>query len=138
MHLPRLRRSRDFASADPLSRRINAYQRMLGRNAFVRLNAAGRRRRLSADGPLVFVAAQPRGVVRFDSTRMAFGRGDRVAQAKYGSGTVLEVDEEYILIDFDEHGLRKFSARIVSLQSTGEPRREPANPKRPSRKRKPS
>lgn len=69
---------------------------------------------------------------------MAFGRGDRVAQAKYGSGTVLEADEEYILIDFDEHGLRKFSARIVSLQSTGEPRREPANPKRPSRKRKTS
>ncbi len=67
---------------------------------------------------------------------MAFGRGDRVAQAKYGSGTVLEADEDYILIDFDEHGPRKFSARIVALQSTGEPRREPQKPKRPARKRK--
>ncbi|MBI4476952.1 MAG: hypothetical protein HY654_07245 [Acidobacteria bacterium] len=51
---------------------------------------------------------------------------------------MLEADEDYILIDFDEHGLRKFAARIVALQSTGEPRREPANPKRPARKRKTS
>lgn len=67
---------------------------------------------------------------------MAFGRGDRVSQAKYGSGTVLEADEDYILIDFDEHGLRKFAARIVTLQSTGEPRREPQKAKKTTRKRK--
>ena len=57
-------------------------------------------------------------------------KGDRVVQPTYGAGTLVEVNEHHTVIDFDEHGRRTFSTRLVVLQSTNEPA-----PNRPSRKR---
>lgn len=41
--------------------------------------------------------------------------GDRVWHQKFYTGTVLEVDDQHLLIDFDLTGLRKFSSSHVLL-----------------------
>lgn len=54
-------------------------------------------------------------------------------QADYGSGTLTEVNEYHTVIDFDEHGVRKFVTRLVVLESTDEPapaRRKPVRRKK--------
>jgi hypothetical protein len=51
----------------------------------------------------------------------SWNKGDRVVQPTYGAGTLVEVNEHHTVIDFDEHGRRVFSTRLVSLQATSEP-----------------
>ncbi len=50
-----------------------------------------------------------------------WSKGDRVVQPTYGAGTLVEVNEHHTVIDFDEHGRRTFSTRLVTLQATNEP-----------------
>jgi hypothetical protein len=50
-----------------------------------------------------------------------WSKGDRVVQPTYGAGTLVEVNEHHTVIDFDEHGRRTFSSRLVVLQATSEP-----------------
>lgn len=50
-----------------------------------------------------------------------YAAGDRVAQAQYGAGTIVDVNEHHTVIEFDEHGVRRFSTRIVVLESTNTP-----------------
>jgi len=57
-------------------------------------------------------------------------KGDRVAQPTYGLGTLVEVNEQHTVIDFDEHGRRVFATRLVALQASNEPA-----PARAARKR---
>lgn len=45
----------------------------------------------------------------------------RVHHDKYGLGVVSATDSEYTVIEFDEHGKKKFVTRLVSLQSSEEP-----------------
>jgi hypothetical protein len=47
--------------------------------------------------------------------------GDRVTQANYGHGTITGADEHYTVIDFDEHGVKRFSSPMVVLERTSEP-----------------
>ena len=56
-----------------------------------------------------------------------FAIGDRVSQLQYGTGTVRRVDEHHTVIDFDEHGLRRFATAMVKLErsSTVEPDKPP-------------
>ena len=53
--------------------------------------------------------------------------GDRVSQPQYGTGTIRLVDEHHTVIDFDEHGLRRFATAMVKLErsSTVEPDKPP-------------
>jgi hypothetical protein len=51
----------------------------------------------------------------------SWAKGDRVLQANYGLGTLVEVNEHHTVIEFDEHGRRVFSTRLVVLQSSNEP-----------------
>jgi hypothetical protein len=51
----------------------------------------------------------------------AWAKGDRVSQATYGTGTLVEVNEHHTVIDFDEQGRKTFSTRLVVLQSSSEP-----------------
>jgi hypothetical protein len=53
--------------------------------------------------------------------------GDRVSQAQYGHGTIRLVDEYHTVIDFDDHGIRRFSTAMVKLErsSTVEPGKPP-------------
>jgi hypothetical protein len=60
-----------------------------------------------------------------------WSKGDRVVQPTYGAGTLVEVNEHHTVIDFDEHGRRTFSTRLVALSATN----EPAPNKAPARKR---
>jgi hypothetical protein len=51
----------------------------------------------------------------------AWAKGDRVTQATYGTGTLVEVNEHHTVIEFDEHGRRTFATRLVVLQSSSDP-----------------
>lgn len=59
-----------------------------------------------------------------------WSKGDRVVQATYGAGTLVEVNEHHTVIEFDEHGRRTFASRLVVLQATNEPA-----PNKPAKKR---
>lgn len=63
-----------------------------------------------------------------------FDKGDRVSQPQYGNGTIMEVDDNHTVIDFDEHGVRKFVSRLVTLAKSS----EPAPQKTPARRKKPA
>lgn len=45
----------------------------------------------------------------------------RVHHDKYGLGVVSETDSEYTVIEFDEHGKKKFVTRLVTLSVSEEP-----------------
>lgn len=49
---------------------------------------------------------------------MMFRPGDRVVQAVYGAGDVIDVNEHHITISFDVGGTRKFAVPIVHLELT--------------------
>jgi hypothetical protein len=66
----------------------------------------------------------------------AWTKGDRVVQPTYGAGTLVEVNEHHTVIDFDEHGRRVFSTRLVTLQATSEPAPAKAPRKRAAKKTK--
>ena len=61
--------------------------------------------------------------------------GDRVVHRTFGRGTVLEADDQHIVVHFDDQGRRTMSTRHVVLTEAGEPPRPvgplPATPKRP-------
>jgi hypothetical protein len=63
-----------------------------------------------------------------------YSKGDRVLHAQYGAGTLTDIDEFHTVIDFDQHGVRKFATSMVVLQSTD----EPAPPRPSARRRKPT
>ena len=63
-------------------------------------------------------------------------KGDRVSQATYGTGTVVEVDATHTVIDFDAHGPRRFATSMVALVRTAVPAPERPAPK-PRAKRTP-
>lgn len=50
-----------------------------------------------------------------------FGKGDRVQQPNYGAGTVVSSDEQYVVVDFDEHGPKKFVTHMVTLEPSTAP-----------------
>jgi hypothetical protein len=47
-----------------------------------------------------------------------FTKGDRVLHAKYGAGTLGDINEYHTLIDFDEHGTRRFMTNLVVFEAT--------------------
>jgi hypothetical protein len=63
----------------------------------------------------------------------SWNKGDRVSQPTYGVGTLIEVNEHHTVIDFDEHGRRVFSTRLVTLQASNEPAPAKAVRKRASK-----
>ena len=52
---------------------------------------------------------------------MKLSVSQRVQHEKYGLGVISETDAEYTVIEFDEHGRKKFLTSLVSLQSSDEP-----------------
>jgi hypothetical protein len=65
----------------------------------------------------------------------AWTKGDRVQQPTYGAGTLVEVNEHHTVIDFDEHGRRTFSTRLVTLQATNQPAPNKVPAKRAKKKK---
>lgn len=53
---------------------------------------------------------------------MAFpNKGDRVVQAQYGPGTVVEIDTYHTVIEFDSFATRRFATNLVVLAPTSAP-----------------
>ena len=65
---------------------------------------------------------------------MKVNKGARVSQPKYGPGTVTDSDGTHVVIDFDNHGPKRFVRAMVSLAPTDEPAPEKAKTKRRSKK----
>lgn len=63
-----------------------------------------------------------------------FSKANRVTHTQYGHGTITSTDEQYTVIEFDEHGRKMFITNMVSLEATGEP--APAKASRAKRVRK--
>jgi hypothetical protein len=55
-----------------------------------------------------------------------YSKGARVAQPNYGPGTVTDADTNHTVIDFDNHGLKRFVTTMVALSPTSEPAPEKA------------
>jgi hypothetical protein len=66
-------------------------------------------------------------VVAMEAHVRGYTIGDRVSQPQYGTGTIRNVDEHHTVIEFDEHGLRRFATAMVKLErsSTVEPEKPP-------------
>ena len=80
---------------------------------------------MAAIAAVVAVAAD--AASRVGNAMKAWTKGDRVVQPTYGPGTLVEVNEHHTVIDFDEHGIRRFSTSMVKLErsSTVEPGKPP-------------
>lgn len=52
---------------------------------------------------------------------LPFSKNDRVDHFKFGTGTILEVDERRTTIAFDESGTRKFVTSLVKLTPSDTP-----------------
>lgn len=55
-----------------------------------------------------------------------YSKGARVSQPNYGPGTVTDADSHHTVIDFDNHGLKRFVTTMVALAPTSEPAPEKA------------
>jgi hypothetical protein len=50
-----------------------------------------------------------------------YSKGARVSQPNYGPGTVTDADAHHTVIDFDNHGLKRFVTTMVALAPSSEP-----------------
>ena len=69
------------------------------------------------------------------ATKPAFAQGAQVEHQKFGLGSVVSCNDEYIVIKFDEHGEKKFVSSMV-LASLKKSDRQPPVEKRATRARK--
>ena len=70
------------------------------------------------------------------ASKPAFAQSAQVDHPKFGLGSVLSCNEEYIVIKFDDHGEKKFVTTMV-VASLKKSDRQPPAEKRASRARKP-
>jgi hypothetical protein len=69
------------------------------------------------------------------ATKPAYAQGAQVEHPKFGLGSVLSCNDDYIVIKFDDHGEKKFVSSMV-LPSLKKSDRTPPVEKRASRARK--
>ena len=50
-----------------------------------------------------------------------FDVGDRVVEPTYGHGNIVSVEDDYMRIEFDEHGTKKFLTSLAKLERSTEP-----------------
>ena len=70
------------------------------------------------------------------ATKPAFAENAQVEHPKFGPGTILSCNEQYVVINFDEHGDKKFIASIVIPQLAKLDRKPPEKKTRARRARK--
>jgi Protein of unknown function (DUF3553) len=59
-----------------------------------------------------------------------FSKGNRVSQPQYGPGTIASTDDQYTVIEFDNHGKKTFVTNMVTLEASSEPAPTKAGAKR--------
>jgi len=69
------------------------------------------------------------------ANKPAFATGAQVEHGKFGLGSVMSCNDEYIVIKFDDHGEKKFITSIVLPNLKKSDRQPPAEKKRASRKK---
>ena len=69
------------------------------------------------------------------ATKTAFAQGAQVEHAKFGLGSVLSCNEEYIVIKWDDHGEKKFVLSIVLPNLKKSDRTPPVEKRRSTRKK---
>lgn len=69
------------------------------------------------------------------ASKPAYAQGAQVEHSKFGLGSVVSCNDDYIVIKFDEHGEKKFVSSIA-LPSVKKSDRQPPVEKRASRARK--
>ena len=69
------------------------------------------------------------------ATKPAFAQGAQVEHAKFGLGSVLSCNEEYIVIKWDDHGEKKFVRSIVEPALKKSDRQPPVEKRRATRKK---
>lgn len=65
----------------------------------------------------------------------AFAQGAQVEHGKFGLGSVVDCTEEYVKINFDDHGEKKFVLSIVIANLKKSDRQPPAGKKKTTRKK---
>ncbi len=71
-------------------------------------------------------------------TMKRFEVGARVVDPTYGHGIVIAVEDEYVRVQFDEHGVKKFLTSLSRLEPSDAPAPGGAGKARPKRKRQAS
>ena len=69
------------------------------------------------------------------ASKPPFAQGAQVEHGKYGLGSVLSCNDDYIVIKFDDHGEKKFVTSIVVPALKKSARQPPAEKRRASRKK---
>jgi len=69
------------------------------------------------------------------ATKPPFAPNAQVEHPKFGPGTVLSCDDDYVVIKFDDHGEKKFIASIVIPNLKKIDREPPPDKKRTRAKR---
>jgi BRCT domain type II-containing protein len=69
------------------------------------------------------------------ATKPAFATGAQVEHAKFGLGSVLSCNDEYLVIKFDDHGEKKFVTPIVLPALKKSDRQPPVEKRRATRKK---
>jgi hypothetical protein len=69
------------------------------------------------------------------ATKPAFAQGAQVEHTRFGLGSVLSCNEEYIVIKWDEHGEKKFILAIVLPNLKKSDRQPPVEKRRSTRKK---
>jgi hypothetical protein len=69
------------------------------------------------------------------ATKPAFAQGAQVEHTRFGLGSVLSCNEEYIVIKWDEHGEKKFILAIVLPNLNKSDRQPPVEKRRSTRKK---
>ena len=64
-----------------------------------------------------------------------FQKNDRVSHASHGAGVVVDANERYTTIAFDDHGVRKFITTLVQLERSDLPLPVKPTPAPPRRRR---
>jgi hypothetical protein len=65
-----------------------------------------------------------------------FDVGARVIDPTYGLGSVVAVEDAYLRVQFDEHGIKKFLTSLSKLEPSDEPVPASARGGKPKRRRK--
>ena len=69
------------------------------------------------------------------ASKPAFAQGAQVEHGKFGLGSVLSCNDDYIVIKFDEHGEKKFVTSIVLPALKKSDRQPPVEKRRATRKK---
>ncbi len=69
------------------------------------------------------------------ASKPAFAQGAQVEHGKFGLGSVLSCNDDYIVIKFDDHGEKKFVTSIVLSALKKSDRQPPVEKRRVTRKK---